>query len=394
MNGTVESSFKKLEQFCSSQSFRGWDPYDGLNSPLLRPLIDSRLSRFFKLAFIQLIKKSPLNMRPLLGIEKEHNPKGLALFLSGYCTLYKISPRPEILNQIHSLSRQIILLRSKSYSNSCWGYNFDWQSLSFFLPKWTPTVVATSYVGNALLDAYELTHEKAYLEHALSAGNFVMSDLNHSDKDESGFCLSYSPLDHSVVYNASLLGARLMSRLGYVQKDQTFINWAKPLVTYVLNKQKTDGSWVYGKANHHQWIDSFHTGFVLECLWDFQKYSAQNFSEPLQLGLNFYCENFFLEDGAPKYYTHKTYPIDIHAPAQLLITLIKMEQFQKKRELIDKVMNWTRENMQDEQGYFYFQKQRYLGKVKIPYMRWAQGWMFLSLAMYLWKEKNEKSLLS
>ena len=43
-----------------------------------------------RLIWIQLIKKSPFNLRQFLKIEKGYNPKGLALFISGYCNLSEI----------------------------------------------------------------------------------------------------------------------------------------------------------------------------------------------------------------------------------------------------------------------------------------------------------------
>ena len=74
--------------------------------------------------------------------------------------------------------------------------------------------------------------------------------------------------------------------------------------------------------------------------------------------------------------------IGIHAPAQLMVTLYKLNQFSNYHELADKVLNWTIDNMQDRKGYFYYQKRKFVSS-KIPYMRWAQAWMFYALSYYL-----------
>jgi len=42
--------------------------------------------------------------------------------------------------------------------------------------------------------------------------------------------------------------------------------------------------------------------------------------------------------------------------------------------------------MQDKNGYFYYQLKKGISS-KIPYMRWAQAWMFYALSEYL---KNDK----
>src|SRR5947209_15739156 len=72
-----EQAVRKLLRWCRGESWMGYDPYDGLNSPLARfwPM----RNRLARTALTQLVKRSPVNLRPLLGIRKAANPKGLAL---------------------------------------------------------------------------------------------------------------------------------------------------------------------------------------------------------------------------------------------------------------------------------------------------------------------------
>ena len=103
-------------------------------------------------------------------------------------------------------------------------------------------------------------------------------------------------------------------------------------------------------------------------------------------------KNFFTQDGVSKYYNNHTYPIDIHAPAQLIVTLSKLEVFEDNKELANNVLNWTIENMQANEGYFYYQKKRIMTS-KIPYIRWAQSWMFYAFTYYLaqFKKTDEQN---
>ena len=41
-----EQSFKKLQMFCEHEGFKGWDPYDGLNSWVIQKTVLGK-SRFF-----------------------------------------------------------------------------------------------------------------------------------------------------------------------------------------------------------------------------------------------------------------------------------------------------------------------------------------------------------
>lgn len=392
MNSMVDpviiKSFNSLKLYCEDGNFKGWDPYDGLNSGIFQatPL---KHWRFARLAWIQAFKRNPVNLRKLLLVPKEHNSKGIGLFLTGYCNLYKIAKKgdytfgtkEELLSTISRLSGLLISLQSKGYSGACWGYNFDWQNRVFFQPKHTPTVVATSFCADALFNAYEVTGNKKYLETALSSANFVMKDLNRIKCGEN-FLFSYSPLDHSQVYNASLLGARLLARCYAYIKNEKYLSLAGQVVNASIEVQAANGSWVYGAAGNQQWIDSFHTGFNLECIWEYMQYTGDNsVMDSFRKGMKFYIENFFREDGISKYYHNKTYPVDIHAPAQLIVTLAKTKLLESHLELVEKVLEWTINNMQNRKGFFYYQMKEGISS-KIPYMRWAQAWMFYSYSSY------------
>ena len=79
----MNEALKGLLSYCESQGFKGWDPYDGLNSRVFKALGLNNVS-FLRLAWIQLFKRSPFNIRGLLLVPKGHNPKGIGLFLSAY----------------------------------------------------------------------------------------------------------------------------------------------------------------------------------------------------------------------------------------------------------------------------------------------------------------------
>ena len=360
----------------------GYDPYDGLNSHLFQSLPYLSKNRIFRLFWIQFFKKSPVNFRKLTGVRKEYNPKALALFLSGYCNLYKVEPENKYLSHIKFLIRKLIELRNQQWSGPCWGYNFDWQARAFFFKKHTPTVVVTSFVINALLDAYDLLKDPELLKISKDSCAFVLRDLNRTYDKKGNFAFSYSPLDNSVVYNASLLASRMLARVGSYTGEGNLMKEAKKSVQYCCDRQRDDGAWAYGNLPYHQWVDSFHTGYDLMCISEYMKDSGDYvYDEVLKKGLEYYVNNFFTSKGIPKYYDNMIYPIDIHAPSQLVITMSKMNLFKEQRELVEKVLSWTLDNMQAKEGYFYFQINKYFSS-RIPYMRWAQAWMFYALSEY------------
>lgn len=379
----ILKTLETLKTYCEQEEFKGWDPYDGLNSRLFQSIPVISKNRFFRLLWIQTFKRLPINLRKITGVKKGYNPKSLGLFLSGYCNLYIKEAKDEYMEKIHFFSNKIIELQSPGYSGACWGYNFDWQARAFFQPRNTPTVVASVFIASALLDAYEITKEAKYLDTAKSTCNFIMKDLNRTYNESGDFCFSYSPLDKSVIFNASLLGSRLLSKVYSFTQEKELIEESKKSVSYCCSYQKNNGSWSYGTLPYHQWVDNFHTGYNLECISDYIQFSKDDsYRINLEKGFDYYCKTFFTEEGIPKYYNNSTYPIDIHSSAQMVITIVKLGKFKDQKRLIGTVLNWTIENMQSNKGYFYYQINKYFSS-KIPYMRWAQAWMFYSLSTYI-----------
>ena len=396
----VIESFVKLKQYCESEHFKGWDPYDGLNSKVFQALPFFKKSAVCRLIVIQGFKRCPVNLRKIALVPKEYNAKGIGLFLQGYCNLYKVVEKnpdladsfgtlSDISGKIHELAELLISLRSKGYSGACWGYNFDWQARRLFLfPKHTPTVVATNFCATALMAAYEVTKEQEYLNTALSSAEFVVKDL-HRTECRDGFLFSYSPLNgNDTVYNASLLGSKLLSYCYHYTGNEEYKELAAASVRACCQAQGNDGAWVYGMLPVQSWIDSFHTGYNLDGLIAYEELTGDiSFHDNIERGFNFYVKNFFEEDGCPKYYHNRKYPIDIHCPGQLLITLSRLHKFDAYKELADKVLEWTIRNMQDKKGYFYYQLKPGISS-KIPYMRWSNAFMFDALSYYILSEYN------
>ena len=367
-----------LCRFVEGRDFAGYDPYDALNSPLIRAL--SLNLKYGRIAWTQLLRRLPVNTRPLLGVAKGHNPKGLGLFLGGYSKLYGMDNRQEYLDQVRRLANLLQQTRSQGYFGNCWGYNFDWQSRAFHIPKYTPTVVNSSFIGHALLDAYQILDDQQFLDMAVSVKDFLLRDLNRTINGDT-FCFSYTPIDNTAVHNANLLGASLLIRLYELTKEETLRDAALSSLAYTMKHQRADGSWFYAEAEMQRWIDSFHTGFNLEALRWFKRCGeASEYGQAYEKGVNYYARNFFLRDGTPKYYHDRVYPIDIHAPAEAIAFF--SGEGQAYHELTDRVLEWTLANMQDAKGYFYFRKGPRMTN-KIPYMRWTQAWIFHALTEYM-----------
>ncbi|OGL43424.1 MAG: hypothetical protein A2W05_00315 [Candidatus Schekmanbacteria bacterium RBG_16_38_10] len=377
----VKKSALDLFEYCRLNNWAGFDPYDGLNSPIFDwlPFLQNRFTR---LVFIQFMKRSKINIRAIMGISKGQNPKGLALFSSSVLKLLDIGLIKDSDIAI-SVINQLIHKKTPNQPYICWGYNFDWQQRKLLVPKYTPNIICTTFAGNALLDAYEKFDDSFYLDMALSAGNFIIKGLNIS-KSTKGICFSYTPLDRAQVHNANLLGAAFLARLFSISNQKEFLDYALLSARFSVNSQSSDGSWPYGENEVQKWIDNFHTGYNLVALHRFSHYTGNGeFEENIKKGFQFYKSHFFTDGCLAKYYHNRLYPIDIHAIAQSIVTLIELKEMdQDNIDLALSVCQWAIDNMKSNEGYFYFQKKRFYMN-RISYMRWSQAWMLLALSTLL-----------
>jgi len=404
---SLQAAHQQLWRYCRANGYAGYDPYDGLNSRLFQatPLRNSRLAR---LAWIQFHKRSPINFRSLAGIPRERNAKGVALFALAALADFRRHPTAENEIAARELLDDLIWMSLKGFKGACWGYNFDWQSRSFFLPRGTPTIVPTAFAARALCEAAEVLARDEYLPFARTVCDFILNDLNRPDESGDEVCFSYSPLDQTRVFNASLLAAETLARVGGLLGEQSLLDWANRAALYVVRRQQHDGSWAYGAAAHQSWADNFHTAYILTSLSRIVESSqvgkgglspqveseterAQaalpefndagfDFESAVRRGCEVWTEQFFLSHGWPKYFPDRLYPADVHSAAAAIVALVELRgQIPNTLLLAQEIAGWTIANLRDPGGFFHYQKRRFFS-VKIPYMRWSQAWMMYALA--------------
>ena len=398
----AEQATTKLLRWCRGESWMGYDPYDGLNSPVAR--LWPMRNRVARTALTQLVKRSPINLRPMLRIHKAANPKGLAL--AGRAVLLLAAranetlpadllddaapstpmlshSRDSLANDFRALLLKLMDMRSKGYEEACWGYNFDWQSRAFFAPRATPNAVCTVFAAHAFLDWHERSGSRDALRTGESSCRFLLDRLNRSNEADA-FCFSYTPLDRSEVHNVNLLAAELLARAYRLTGKTEYGEASERAVRFTINHQREDGSWPYGESATQQWIDSFHTGFLVVSLKRIGDDLATNeWAEALRTAYEFYESRFFLADGTPAYYHDNLFPVDVHSAAQSVVTFTElMERMPSAREQAKRAVEWAIRNLQDSAGFFYFQRQRFY-TIRTPHIRWAQAWMLYALSLYL-----------
>ena len=381
MGNLIELNARLLASIRAEQ-FAGHDPFDSLNSKLLKATPFYR-SEWVRLAWLQLGKRSPVNLRPLLQVPKMRNPKGVGLFISGLLQDYRRTGDAQYLQEARQLADWLLTQSSnrQEWGHSCWGYHFDWQARAFYVPAGKPNMITTCYVARALYELGEVCADQLLMDVALDAARFISKHL-YSELD--GRCFyAYIPGEVAFVHNASLWGAAWCAFAGTKLGDEALVAQAIKVARQSVQEQAADGSWVYGALHHHQFIDGFHTGYNLEALCMVRDATGSaEFDASIQRGYAYYVNNFFAEDGTAKYYNNGIYPIDMHSFAQAVFTLLKVGRSATDLQLCDKVVHRAIDLMYlPAKGQFIYQRTRWLTN-SINYTRWTQAWAYYSLAFY------------
>lgn len=379
MTQQIQTAIERLDRWVGQSGWIGYDPFDGLSAPLARRFTFEVPAA--RIGLQQIVRRSPVNIRPLLGITKKHSTKAMGYFASAYLRLYQITGRKSYLDRALFCLDDLERFYSPGYSGYAWGNAFDYQSRGNYLPAGVPTVVWTSFIGYAFVDAYEILGQRSYLDAARSACEFIMRDLPRERVSDDSLCISYVPLQQISIHNANLLAASLLARVYRHTGEGELLELAEQSARYTAEHQRPDGSWWYGEGIRWRWVDGYHTGFVIDALhWYMEGSGDRQYEERLRRGMDYYRRELF-EGVIPKHYSNSTYPIDVQPVAQAVQTFALIpETLQGDPEWATRVAGWTIDNMQDPAGYFYFRKHRW-GVNKTPCLHWGQSTMLAALAV-------------
>ncbi|HWS48185.1 MAG TPA: hypothetical protein VN636_20140 [Acidimicrobiia bacterium] len=376
--------------------YEGYSKHDALNAPVLERLAGS--SRARRLVATQLVMRSPIDVRPMVGVHKARNPKGIALFARALLARSRLLDSDTDRAEARALLDWLVDHPSPEFA-PCdatarftglgWGYPYPWQDVGFFAPRHFPNRVVTSFAGQALLDGFETLHEPNYLDAAQRVAQFLLDAPKTLYEDVDHRCLSYVP-DESVtwiVMDVSALVGAFVARLGAFCDDARLLNEGGRLVRYVVSKQTEEGAWFYAEppSASHITHDNYHTGFILDAI---QCYSlaarSDEFDKAYLRGIEFYERRLFEPGGAARFMSDRLYPIDIHGCAQGVLTFsLQQKHAGTGGEQARKVLDWTLAHMWDPRsGWFYYQKRRAF-RTKIRELRWCQAWMAWALACHL-----------
>jgi hypothetical protein len=365
-----------LVRWAAERDWTGPDPYEGLNAT--RMPFAMRRNPWGRRLVIQTVKRSPVDLRRLLGIRPGRNAVALGSFVASYA---RNGFLPEEAARTR-LRRTLTLLReerSPGFEEACWGYHFDVQTRVFFYPRGAPNTIATAFAALGLLDAYERTGTEEALALALGAGDFFLRHVPQTGAGRGAY-FGYLAGDRTPIHNANMLASAVLARLWRHSGRADLLHAARAGVEYTVGLQRPDGSWPYGERRGLSWVDNFHTGYVLDCLMECLDAGIdRGTGDALSRGLLFYRDALFLADGTPKYTSTSTYPIDVQCAAQGIQTFARAAA--RGLDFGDNawaVYRYAIARLLRDDGAFVFQRRR-LWTNRTPHVRWGAAPMLLAL---------------
>jgi rhamnogalacturonyl hydrolase YesR len=363
--------------------YSGYSKFDALNSPLLKTM--SFNNKWLRLIYTQIVKEMPFHIRPLLRVKKFKNPKGIALFARAYFFLYQKTSDLKYLRKGESLIHWLLENPSPGHDRLCWGYNFIWQNTLFLQDAFEPNAVVTVFVGEALIHAYRITEKEKYLHAACSVADFILQDLPVLYETNDELAIAYVLRDvETVVINNQILTGAFLVKVWQHKKENHLLETAVKQLNYTVNRVTDYYAWYYTYPKKKSLIthDNYHTGGILDGLLEyFEECGDGKYMKVFWEGLEYYQNNLFEPDGAPRWMNNKKYPFDIHGAAQGITTFKKAARH--KPEYLpqaEKVADWTIDHLFRNDTCDFAYRQGRLFKWNYSLMRWCNAWMTRALA--------------
>lgn len=312
-----------------------------------------------------------------------------AHYAMGFALLSRITGADEHYRRAVHFLEVLEATRCPGYRNFCWGYPFDWVTRTGVIAAGTPLITTTPYVYEAFEAVYRIDGDARWLEVMRSAAEHAATDIKDKELAAGSASAGYTPFDTvGGVINASAYRAFLLTSAGLRFANDEYLKIADRNLAFVLDHQQPDGSWFYAADGVRDFVDHFHTCFVLKALAKIdQMRPRERCRTAIEAGVAFYTRHLFDERRLPKPFSRAprltVYRRELYDYAECInLATLLSGQFQelddRLRATVDDLLgSWRKPDGS-------FRSRRLLaGWDDVPMHRWAQSQVFRSLCFLL-----------
>lgn len=283
----------------------------------------------------------------------------------------------------------LVRSRCPGYEHYCWGYPFDWVTRTGVMAKDTPLITTTPYVYEAFAAVHKIDGKARWLEIMQSIAEHAFVDIKDREISADSATAGYNPLDtEGGVVNASAYRAFLLTAASIQFNREDYRRTAERNLNFVLGCQQPNGSWFYAADNVRDFVDHFHTCFVLKALAKIERLTPHaDCTRAIEAGVGYYAENLFDEAGLPKPFSKAprltVYRNELYDYAECInLCGLLAGRFPRLDERLDSTLADLLDNWRKSDGSFR-SRRLLLGWDNVPMHRWAQAQLFRSLCQLL-----------
>jgi hypothetical protein len=278
--------------------------------------------------------------------------------------------------------------RSRRFPEWCWGFPFTWETAVGTWEAGRPLITQTPYAYDAFAAADELISAAERDAILGSVGTFAFKRIPSRGTGAGNSVASYSPFDSRQVVNANAYRGALLLDAGRRFNRLDWIDEGERNIGFVLECQRDDGSWPYAVDGLDQFVDNFHTCFVLKNLVKSRRLGVrQDVLDALVRGYGYYKRALLDEHLQPVPFAvgrrvslHKR---DLYDYAEGIVLALEMRELDQDALVVlasltgALVRHWRLPD-----GHFVTRTTGF-GRNKVPYHRWAQSQAFHALVHVL-----------
>ena len=281
--------------------------------------------------------------------------------------------------------------RCPGFEEYCWGYPFDWVTRNGTIPAQTPLITTTPYVYEAFLQCHQLRPHDEWRAVLTSIARHAFTDIKEFRVSDEAASCSYTPFDGGGVINAAAYRAFLLTSAAELLANDTYRPAAERNLNFVLDAQNPDGSWYYSVDGVRDFVDHFHTCFVMKALAKIHTLTGhERCLEALARGVDYYLTHLFDTDGLPRPFAKAprltVYKRELYDCAECInLCVLLRDRFPQLDPTLATVVRGILRDWIKPDGSF--RSRRLLaGWDNVPMHRWAQSQMFRSLAFFVHAE--------
>ena len=320
--------------------------------------------------------------------KRQRFPIADAHYAMGFAFLSKVlKDESHYVKAVHFLE-MLKKTRCEGYRHYCWGYPFNWETLRGTIKEGTPLITTVPYVYEAFKQVWEIDGSDEWFQIMKSIAEHAFGDYKDLPTSSSASTCSYTPdPEQSVaVVNANAYRAFLLTSAARDFSEERYWKVAERNLNFVLESQNEDGSWYYANDGKRNFIDHFHTCFVLKALTKIELLTGHSgCAQAIERGVEYYVKNLFDESGLPKPFSSRprltVYRRELYDYAESInLAVLLKGRFPKLDDLLSTVLNDVLTVWQKPDGSFR-SRRLLLGWDNVPMHRWAQSQLFRSLVL-------------